>query len=81
MRPPSRLILTYAVLASIPGFVVPVFGSFVSAPLIVVASPLLVWCYRSDDEAVAQKGKIGLGICGLSILMQALWWLFEIVVD
>ncbi len=81
MRPPSRLILGYSVLVSIPGFVIPVFGSFISAPLIVIALPFLAWCYRDDDEAVSQKGKIGLAICGVSILMQGLWWLFEIVVD
>lgn len=81
MRPPSSAILAFAVLASIPGYVIPIFGSFISAPLIAVATPLLVWCYRDVDEAVARKGKIGLVICGVSLLMQAMWWLFEILAD
>ena len=81
MRPPSNAILAYAALASIPGYVIPIFGSFISAPLIAIALPLLVWCYRDDDEAVTRKGKIGLVVCGVSLLMQALWWLLEILVD
>ena len=81
MKPPSKLILAYAVLASIPGYVIPIFGSFVSTPLIVIALPLLVWCYRDGDAAVSRNGKIGLVVCGVSILMQALWWLFEILAN
>ncbi len=53
----------------------PVYGTFLSAPLLLVAMPLALWAGTDSDRSIEFKGKIALGACIVSVVMQTLWWL------
>ena len=76
MKPPANAIVSFAAIAALIGMAVPVYGSFVSLPMMVLAIPFSLWAYGTDtDRSVATKGKIALGLCGISLVIQAICWM------
>ena len=76
LKPPANAILAFALIAALAGLVPPVYGTLVSIPLMFVAVPLSLWAYGTDnDRSIATKGKIALGACGISVVLQTMFWI------